>query len=209
VTTDGSGNATFSINVAGTDDVFYTATATDPAGNTSEFSRAVSRLGLAGVVSRKTHGGAGEFDVNLPLVGNPGVECRTGGANGDHAVVFEFVNPVTAGPATCGGTPATTSISGDNVTVSCTGIANQQTITINLTNVSSGQQTGDISVPMVVLLGDTTANRSVNSSDIGQTKAQSGQPISNSNFRTDVFVNGEVNSSDISLAKSASGTSVP
>ena len=30
--------------------------------------------------SRKTHGAAGTFDVPLPLTGNVGVECRSGGA---------------------------------------------------------------------------------------------------------------------------------
>ena len=55
---------------------------------------------------------------------------------------------------------------------------------------------------MDVLLGDTTANGSVNSSDISQTKAQSGTTASASNFRTDVTANGVINSSDISLVKS-------
>src|SRR5439155_11916066 len=29
-------------------------------------------------VSRKTHGSAGPFNVNLPLTGAPGIECRAG-----------------------------------------------------------------------------------------------------------------------------------
>jgi Dockerin type I domain len=57
-----------------------------------------------------------------------------------------------------------------------------------------------------VLLGDTTSNAAVNSSDISQTKAQSGTATSQSNFRTDVTINGVVNSSDISTVKSKSGT---
>ena len=39
---------------------------------------------LVSVVSRKTHGTRGDFDINLPLSGTPGVESRSGGANGDH-----------------------------------------------------------------------------------------------------------------------------
>ena len=42
---------------------------------------------LNSAVSRKTHGAAGPFDVPLPLSGAPGVECRSGGANGDHTIV--------------------------------------------------------------------------------------------------------------------------
>ena len=60
-----------------------------------------------------------------------------------------------------------------------------------------------------MLLGDTTGNRTVISSDIGLTKAQSGAPISAANFRTDVTVNGSINSSDIGLVKSNSGTALP
>ncbi len=44
-------------------------------------------------VSRKTHGPAGVFDINLPLSGDVGIECRTGGANGDHQVVVTFLDP--------------------------------------------------------------------------------------------------------------------
>ena len=52
------------------------------------------------VVSRKTHGTAGTFDINLPLAGNAGIECRSGGANSDHQVVFTFLTPVTLSGAT-------------------------------------------------------------------------------------------------------------
>ena len=59
------------------------------------------------------------------------------------------------------------------------------------------------------LLGDTNGNRVVNASDVAQTKAQSGVPVTSLNFRQDVSASGAINASDIALAKSASGTSVP
>lgn len=62
---------------------------------------------------------------------------------------------------------------------------------------------------MSVLLGDTTANKAVNSSDISQTKLQSGTAATAGNFRTDVNVNGVVNSSDVSTVKLKSGTALP
>lgn len=62
---------------------------------------------------------------------------------------------------------------------------------------------------MGVLEGDTTANKSVNSSDISKTQSQSGQPVTASNFREDVTVNGLINSSDISVVQSRSGTALP
>ena len=55
-------------------------------------------------------------------------------------------------------------------------------------------------------MGDTNGNGVVNASDVSQTKSQSGQAVTSSNFRTDVAVNGTINASDIALVKSRSGT---
>ena len=44
-------------------------------------------------VSRKMHGAAA-FDIDLPLTGTAGIECRTGGVNGDHQVITTFPSPV-------------------------------------------------------------------------------------------------------------------
>ena len=162
------------------------------------------------VVSRKTHGAA-TFDINLPITGTAAIEPRVGQpGTGDHMIVFTFANPiVSVSSATCGGTAATTSTAGNQVTVNCTGVPNAQTVPITLVSVSDGSNTGNVSVPMSALLGDTTINASVNSSDISQTKSQSGQAVSASNFRTDVTANGSINSSDISIVKSKSGTALP
>jgi hypothetical protein len=71
----------------------------------------------------------------------------------------------------------------------------------------------DTTVDMIALVGDTTANKAVNASDIAQTKSESGAPVNgvvgSSNFRNDVTVSGEINSSDITLVKARSGTGVP
>jgi hypothetical protein len=163
-------------------------------------------------MSRKTHGSAGTFDVDLPLTGSPGIECRTGGENGNHQIVVTFPSAVTFDSAavTSGtGTISSTSGSGTTaLTVNLTGVTNAQTITLTLSGVNDGTSTGDVGVRMGVLIGDTTANGSVNSSDISQTKAQSGTATDSSNFRTDVTVNGLINSSDISTVKSKSGTAL-
>ena len=53
-------------------------------------------LASVSAVSRKTHGSVGTFDINLPLSGEPGVECRSGASTGDHQVVITFSSPVTA-----------------------------------------------------------------------------------------------------------------
>ena len=80
---------------------------------------------------------------------------------------------------------------------------------MTLNGVTIGMSSGNVTVPMAVLIGDTTGNGAVNSSDISQTKSQSGQPVTSLNFRQDVTASGSINSSDISLVKSKSGTGLP
>jgi hypothetical protein len=168
-----------------------------------------------GAVSRKTHGSAGDFDIDLPLAGNVGIEDRSGGANGNYRVVVTFPVPVTvssigvnSGP---GGTASISSanVNGSVVTVFLTNVSNAQTLTVKLNGVNDGTNTTNISVPMGVLQGDTTADRVVNSADIAQTKNQSGQTVTAFNFREDVTQDGNVNSADIALVKSKSGTGLP
>ena len=82
---------------------------------------------LISVVSRKTHGGAGIFDVNMPLTGTTGVECRASG-NGDHSLVFTFNNPVNSGSANVtegmGSVAGSPTFSGQTMTVNLTDVAN-------------------------------------------------------------------------------------
>ena len=171
----------------------------------------ITRFNAINAVSRKIHGSAGTFDIGLPLVGAPGIECRTGGATNDYQMVITFGTPVTFAGAqvTQGtGTAASTSTSSNQVFVNLTGVTNAQTIQVTLFAVSDGTATNDVSIPMSVLIGDTTANGAVNSSDIAQTQSQSGQPVTSSNFREDVTVNGLINSSDIALVQSKSGSAL-
>jgi hypothetical protein len=167
-------------------------------------------------VSRKTHGTAGIFDIGLPLSGVPGIEDRSGPVTGNYKVVITFAVPVTVSSATvtpgAGGTAsvsAAPTINGNQVTVNLTNVSNAQTLTVNLLGVSDGTNSGNVSVPMSMLAGDTNADGFVNSADIGQTKAQSGNSVGLSNFREDVNVDGFLNSADISLVKSKSGTALP
>jgi hypothetical protein len=165
------------------------------------------------IVSRKTHGAAGPFDINLPLTGNAGVECRSGGAGNDYQVVFNFPNPVTFSSAQLTtGQGMITSATGTGttvVTVNLTGVTNAQTITLTLFDLSDNMRDGNLQVQMAILVGDTGGNKTVNSSDVSQTKSKSGQALNSSNFREDVTVDGSINATDVSLVKSKSGTAVP
>ncbi len=164
------------------------------------------------VVSRKMHNGV-PFDINLPLTGNPGIECRSGGASNDYQVVLTFSSAVSFTSASV--TAGAGSVSGSSgngttiVSVNLTGVTNAQRITVTLLGVSDGTTTGDVTVPMGVLIGDTNANGAVNAGDVAQTKSQSGQAVTAANFREDVNANGSINAGDVALVKSKSGTALP
>jgi hypothetical protein len=162
--------------------------------------------------SRKVHGGAGTFDIPLPLTGNVGVECRSGGATNDYQMIINFASSVTVQSAsvTSGtGSVSSFSVSGSQVTVNLTGVTNVQRITVTLHNVSNGTSTGDVPVSMGVLVGDVNGNAVVNASDVSLTKSQVGQAVSGSNFREDVNANGTISATDVAQVKADVGTALP
>jgi hypothetical protein len=174
---------------------------------------------LVAIASRKTHTGVGPFDVNL-LPGNPGIECRTGAPNGNFTMVFTFANPlmsVGGASVTSGSGSIVAASSGispaDNheYIVNLTGVTNAQRLTVTLTNLAdtAGNVTASLPGTMGVLLGDTSANGSTNSTDVSQTKSNSGKAADSDTFRTDVTLNGVINSTDVTTVKAGSGTALP
>jgi hypothetical protein len=168
--------------------------------------------------SRKTHGNKGVFDVNLPLTGQgtTGIECRIGqGANSNnHQVVFTFPAPVSipappATAATCGGAPAPATASGNQVTVNCNGVANQQTITVALVNVNDGCNITNVSAPMGVLLGDVNAVGGVDGNDVAAVQSHTRQLVnSDAMARFDVDVTGSIDGNDVALTQAHTRTSL-
>ena len=172
----------------------------------------VTKFNAINAVSRKVHGTAGSFDVGLPLVGNPGIECRSGGATNDYQIVVTFGGPVTfsAAQVTQGtGTVSSTTTNNNQVFINLTGVTNAQTIQVTLVSVNDGTSTTNVTIPMSVLVGDTNADRFTDAVDVSQTKSQSGSAVTNSNFREDVNVDGFIDAVDVSLVKSKSGTALP
>jgi glucose/arabinose dehydrogenase len=172
---------------------------------------------LVSAASRKIHG-INPFDINLPLTGSPGIECRSGGTNGSYTMIFKFAVPISS----VGGASLTSGIGSvfsrmidssntRQYIVNLTGVANAQYMTVALSNVIdvAGNVSNAASATMGVLAGDATANGMVNSSDISQTQSESGHLVTTDNFREDVTLNGAINSSDISLVQSQSGMALP
>jgi hypothetical protein len=175
---------------------------------------------LQNVVSRKTHGFSGDFDVNLPLNGPPAIECRSGGATNDYTIVLTFNanvsvtgNPqaaVTSGVGTIGSGGVSNGgrviVTGNLVTIPLTNVANAQTIQVTLYGVNGST---NFVIPMSILVGDTNGNGSVNASDVSQAKSRVGQQINATNFRSDVNANGYIDAADVAFIKSSVGTGLP
>ena len=166
-------------------------------------------------VSRKTHGSAGTFDVDLPLLGQPGIEDRTGPTAGSHQVVVTFSVPVTVQNVTVtpgnGKTASLGSftVSNSQVTINLTNVSNAQTLAITLVGVSGGGNSGNVSIPMSVLLGDVDSSARVDSTDVFQVRQQSLQNAGLGNFRDDVDCSGRIDSTDVFIVRQQNLTGLP
>jgi hypothetical protein len=171
---------------------------------------------LQSTTSRKSHGGAGSFEVNLPLDGS-GIECRTG----DYTMVFRFANTLSAVTSASASSTGT----GPNPTITSKGIGiDAHEYIVNLSNVPNGQRTGvtlngvtdsagntatTLTGTMGVLVGDVSANKVVSNTDVAAVKGQVAAPVSGSNFRDDINANGVISNTDVSLTKTQVGTTLP
>jgi hypothetical protein len=228
-----SGNEVF-IAQTGTKASFDDITA-DPSQPAYYYVRAVNSVNVAGgtlsnevnfaatpgiwlqsMSSRKSHGTAGTFDINLPLAGS-GVECRTG----DYAMVFRFANTlssVTSATVTSTGT-------GSNPTITSKGIGiDAHEYIVNLSNVPNGQYTGvtlngvadasgntaaTITGTMGVLVGDVNGSKVVTSGDTNLCKAQALQAVTSANFRNDINASGAITTGDVNIIKQNALSQLP
>jgi hypothetical protein len=170
----------------------------------------VATPALVSVSSRKTHGTAGDFDIPLPFTGTRGVECRSGGANGNFAIVFTFANPV----VNCGSSPNGTVQPGANANecvVNMTGVANAQYQSVSLTGVLDNHgNSGDVGpITFGVLLGDVNGSGRVDAADVSSARQQTLQTLTTSNFRNDFNESGRIDAADVSVARQQTLTSLP
>lgn len=171
----------------------------------------IPSIALPTVVSRRTHGAAGTFDIALPLTGAPGIESRSGGS---YQIVATFPTSVTCGAASVIsgiGHADSNNTSGSEITIYVSGVSNAQRLVVKLP-VQSGSNSADVFIPMNVLIGDNagnSANGTVNASDLTYTKNLSGTTTTAQNFRADVNASGIINGGDETPVKVYSGTNLP
>lgn len=163
-------------------------------------------LVLESAVSRKTHGRQGDFDIDLPLSGSTGIECRTGLQK--NTIMFTFNNSIASvGSATtsCDSSLGSSTISGNQVTVKFNGTTcNQSTVAVTLSDVmdTDGNTLASAAVNVGILTGDVSGDGRVKNGDIANVQAVQGQQTNSSNFRDDVTLDGRINTQDVQTVKS-------
>jgi len=135
-----------------------------------------------------------------------------------HKVIVTFsapliaVSDVTVTPG-AGGTISNQhppfSFSNSQVTVNLTGVSSPQTLTINLLGVSDGARSGDVAIPMSVLLGDVTASGRTDNGDAIVIRNQSGDIPNLSTFRADLNCSGRIDNGDAIIVRNNSGMALP
>jgi hypothetical protein len=166
-----------------------------------------STLNLVSAASRLTHGPAGSFEVNMPLVGS-GVECRSATT---YNAVFTFDGPVISGEVIVTGGTATVgaiTFSGNSMTAQLTEVTAAEVVTLRTQNINGdGQPHGDVQFGFLV--GDADVNRVVGRHDQTLVKGQINQPVTLSNFREDLTADGRIRNADVEVVKANRGHSIP
>ena len=174
-----------------------------------------SSIALTGVLSRRTHGAAGPFAINIDTAqaidGAVTVESRAIGAG--HQIVFVFDQPVTvAGSASAtdaGSMPigsASVMAAGNEVTVTLTGIPNASRVTVSLTGVNGS---ASAAASLGFLVGDINHSRTVTAADVSAIRARSGHVAAQDNFQFDLNMSGTIGAADVAAAKTRLLTVLP
>jgi YVTN family beta-propeller protein len=211
VTLVGAGVCSITANQAG--NASFLAATTVTADIT--ISNATPTVALTAVVSRKTHGTAGTFDLPIDLTqaitGLVSIEPRIIGTG--HRIVFQFNGAVTSvGNVSIvdgAGNPVTsftTSASGNEVVVTITALPDVTRITVSVAGVNNGVSA---SASMGFLVGDVNSTRGVNVNDILVVRLRSGELLNTTNFLSDINTTGGINVNDILIVRLSSGNALP
>ena len=166
---------------------------------------------LVSAASRMTQGGAGTFDLPLPIDGTVGVEPRDG--SGNFTVVLTFDQPMTAGNASVTngtGSMGGVTYSGNSMLVSLSGVTDQQTVTLSVSGATgAGTLPSAFSIDVGFLIGDVTGDRAVNVGDTILVRNHAGEPVDSTNFQFDLNADGQIDIGDTTVVRSKSGDFLP
>lgn len=171
---------------------------------------------LTKVLSRKTHGAFGVFELaiarNIVPSGPVTVEPRVVGLG--HEIVFQFNNQISSTStitATIGAAMPVAinnfAIVGNELRVPLPAgmVPNTSRVTVSAQIVAPGFS-NSVSATIGFLLGDVDSTRAVDTADVSAIKSRSGQRVSPDNFRFDINTTGTINASDILATRARNGS---
>jgi hypothetical protein len=158
---------------------------------------------LQGAVSRKTHGTAGDFDIDLPLAGT-GIECRI---DGPTKVIMTFDQPVSKAAdfavLLSSGTVGETTCVGNTLEINLSGSTNKTWVAIGVTGLQGADTLeGSYVLTVGTLYGDVDFSKKVLASDTVLMKTKTSPlNVTSSNFWFDIDCSGKVLNSDVVIEK--------
>ncbi|MCX6911016.1 MAG: hypothetical protein NTY01_23650, partial [Verrucomicrobia bacterium] len=174
---------------------------------------------LLAAASRKTHGAAGAFDLNLNLnpAVNPTVEPRRYGPT---QVLFTFNKAMMAADGVLSAneftltnaTYVSASIASSNLTLNLTNTVDQSRVTVVLngfSDLAGNGLVGTNAVRVRALYGDANQSGTVNLADMQATKYWQNSTLTTTNALSDLNLSGTINLADIQAAKSTQTHTVP
>ena len=145
-------------------------------------------------------GGAGNFDIDMPLTGTSGVEDRIAS---EYTAVLTYDVAVTSGEVRVSSGAAVVgaiTCSGNEMRVTLSGVTDIQTIVLHTQNINNDGVPHD-DVPFGFLAADVNGDRSVSAPDKAFIRANLGV-VTAANFRADVNCDGTIELTDGLLVRS-------
>jgi hypothetical protein len=169
---------------------------------------------LQAAVSRRTHGGAGPFDLSMTLGSSAtDIEPRVGtaGVTPQSVLTFDSAIEATDGSADCGqevvvsnGTCNSVSISGSTMTVNMT-FGKNQCVAVALSGIRGAgagpAMTGTSAVSVLTHEGNVNADDNVNLLDLNDIKLTLFQAVGAGNFKNDINADASINLLDLNATK--------
>ncbi len=175
-------------------------------------------LVLLSAASRKNHGPAGAFDIDLPLTSPVGIEPRGGHA---YTVVFTFNNAIASiddsrvvqNGGACEPMAVYAVINGNEViegwNFPCDPKHSHCLVLTRHVVDTSGNSIDSVAVNVGVLPGDVTGDDIVSPDDLRSVKSVAGEPTNSSNFRNDVNLDGRITKKDLQFVGAHLGNRLP
>jgi PKD repeat protein len=174
---------------------------------------------VTGVVSRRMHGTISTpFDIDLPLGGTAGEECRLPGPGGTYQLIYTFQRNITQhGTATLvkGTANIDSVVSGpaaNEVTVNLSGVTDRQHLVLRLDGAQDTEGTilNNLPARMDVLVGDVNGSgRTDNGDAIAIRNLAGAVPNNTATSRADVNCSGRVDNGDATAVHNNAGAVIP